>query len=377
MTIYTVTFLGNNYGSILQAFALQSKLKELGADPVILIHNRKENRILRFVKNTFRFIKPNKIYTMIERFKTDNLQRWSYREKNRKLSQFVQERIKTVYIDAPNEFAKNLGKEDILLAGSDQVWSMENSELDWYTFNWGEIPEEIKRVSYAASIGFSKLTDKSIAEYGRKLSKFNYISFREKQALDSLEGVLPCRARNDLDPTLLYDQVFWSRLSSDRMVKNPYIFVYMLRPDATLIKMAKELAGKKNCEVYYTGLLPDRYPGVKTIYNAGIGEFLSYIKYAEYVITNSFHGTIFCILFRKQFVTINIAFTSSRVENILQIAGIPNRMIKNSQDMNIIEEKIDFDLINEKFIKKRLESIEYLKDICRLSVDKKQIGNTV
>lgn len=367
--IYTVTYLNANYGSVMQAFALQRKLVELGASPVIVLHDRRST-LLTKVKKCLKFLKPIKHYSLVMRFKTENLQRLFYKKKIAKLERFIHDNIKTISVKNTTELAGMLNKDTILLAGSDQIWSMINGKLsDWYTFYWQGMPKSIIKVSYAASTGLSGFSEEQKNEYVKKLSDFNSISFREDQARDCLEPFFHCTVRCDVDPTLLYDESFWDTLSSERMCNRPYIFVYMLRPDTRLIDMAKQLARSKNCEIIYTGLLPDRFKGVKTVYNAGVNEFLSYIKYADYVITNSFHGTVFSLLFKRQFVNVEIASTSSRARNLLKIAHIENRMINTKEELKILEEPIDYETVDTMINTKREESIRYLKQICKLTTE--------
>ena len=366
MNIYTVTYLNPNYGSVMQAYALQKKLIELGATPAIILQDR-NNTLIKKTKKFFKFLKPRKHYSLIMRFKTENLQRWKYKKKIEKLKGFINNNINTICTKNATEFVKTLKSDDLLLAGSDQIWSMINGQLsDWYTFNWQGIPKNMIKVSYAASVGLSKLSDVQINEYVKKLSGFTYISFREEQTRDCLSELLQCPVRCDIDPTLLYDESFWNTITAQRINKKPYVFVYMLRPDRKLIDMAREIAKRKNYEVIYTGLLPDKFRGVKTVYDAGISDFLSYIKYADYIITNSFHGTVFSIIYKRQFVNVEIASTSSRAKNLLKIAHIEDRMICSIKELNILDEKIDYTIVDTLINNKRKESIEYLKYICKL-----------
>lgn len=367
MKIYTVTFLEHNYGSVMQAFALQQKLKEFGAEPIVLLRDVNISPIKK-IRKWFRFIKPRKHYSLLMRFKTENLQWLKYKKKNDKIDNYISHNIKVLRVKEIREFTASLKQNDILLAGSDQIWSMINGNLsDWYTFNWGGVPDGVKRLSYAASIGLSELSEEQKIVYRKKLKNFLCISFREEQAQESLVDCFPCKIRTDLDPTLLYDEKFWSNISSDRIENDSYIFVYMLRPDVHLIYMARRFAKKRNLKVIYTGLLPDRYYGVTTVYDAGVAEFLSYIKYADYVITNSFHGTVFSILFKRQFVNVIIASTSSRAKNLLKILHLTERMISNENEVAILDDQINYDEVDKLINEKRKDSIDYIKYICRLN----------
>ena len=171
------------------------------------------------------------------------------------------------------------------------------------------------------------------------------------------------RIRCDLDPTLLYGDTFWSKICSERRIDKPYIFVYMLRPDIKIIDMARTIAKKRNLEVIYTGLLSDKFAGIQTICDAGIEDFLSLIKNADIVLTNSFHGTVFSVLFRKNFLSVKLASTSSRVENLLEKIGISDRLIIDRSGLYKIDEPINYESALKLLEQERANSLEYIKEI--------------
>ncbi len=363
MKIYTVTFLINNYGSVLQAYALQSRLREFGADPTILVKVPKlpRSKLLSWVRSWLVVLKPVKHYTLIQRIKK-RLHVRKYFEKNKKLSIFVNENISSMRITDEQLFLNNISSKDIFLAGSDQIWSVALSPLSkWYTLQWLGGRKNV-RYSYAASIGLSNLSDEQMLIYKKDLSAFSCISLREKQAVNLLSPLFRGKIRQDLDPTLLYTKAFWREKESSRLVDEPYVFVYMLRPDINVIKLAKRVAREKNCKIIYTGLLANRYKGVETICNAGIPEFLSYIDHAEAVVTNSFHGTVFSVLFEKPFLSVKVASTSSRVESFLEMTGLTSQYVEDVDKP--VSLSVDFSNAIQILEKERNKSLNYLRSIC-------------
>lgn len=359
MKIYTVTYLINNYGSILQAFALQSRLREFGAEPEILVKLPKQ-RPSR-IKLWLSVLKPVKHYSLMQRIKK-RLHVRRYAEKNKKLSQFRNSNISYATIEDEQSFCKNISTRDLFLAGSDQIWSVALAPLSkWYTMQWID-KKGVKKYSYAASIGLSELSEEQINVYKEGLSDFQIISLREKQAVQLLSPVFPAKVRQDLDPTLLYDKTFWRRIESPRLVEEPYVFVYMLRPDNDVIKLAKRIAQEKGYKVIYTGLLADHYNDVKTVCDAGISEFLSYIDHAESVVVNSFHGTVFSVLFEKPFLSVKVASTSSRVESFLEMIGLMSQYVEDVNRAYSLNP--DFSAALKIVEKEREKSLEYLKSIC-------------
>lgn len=365
MKIYTVTYLNQNYGSVLQAFALQRKFADLGVESVILQQKKTDSIRNSTIYRYLRLLKPKKNYSLYQRIKLER-QKSVYSEKGKKLDAFIRDRLCVEWIQKPEDIYPTLSEEDILLAGSDQIWSMISGEIpDWYALQWKSLPKGVRRFSYAASIGLCNLTESQKESYRKKIQGFECISLREEQAVAELKPYLGDTIRCDVDPTLLFDGVFWENVSSERIVERPYIFVYMLRPDTRIIEMARKLASEKKCEVIYTGLMADQFEGVQTVCNAGVEDFLSYIRHAEYILTNSFHGTVFSVLFKKQFLSVKIASTSSRVENLLTKVGLTDRLIVNLEEISKIDLPINYTPVHNALAQERIRSEQYLKQIIK------------
>ena len=359
MNVYTVTFFDGNYGSILQAYALQSRLREYGAAPYIL-SKRKHKRKLPRIFSIWRVFKSEKNYSFFQRLQRF-LQRDDFEEKRLKLSIFVRENLSVKEITDKEKFIQSLSSKDIFLAGSDQIWNVLNKPLsNWYSLQW--INNQYKKYSYAASIGLTSLTQKQIQDYAIGLADFRTISLREAHAIKAFSTLFPNKIRQDLDPTLLYDAVFWQKIESPRQIKEPYIFVYMLRPDNKLIDIARTIAKEKKCKVVFTGTYSYKYEGVQTICDAGVEDFLSYIDNAEAIVTNSFHGTVFSILYEKPFVSVKIASTGSRAESLLRLLHLDSQLIESTQQEFSID--VDYSNTQKILIDERKKSLEYLQSIC-------------
>ena len=359
MNIYTVTYLINNYGSILQAYALQKRLRELGGNPVII---RKEAPGKgSFIYSLWAILRPQKHYSLFQRIKKEK-QKKKFYIKNSKISHFINTYLSVTDINDIERFKRNVSESDVFLAGSDQIWNVLNSTLSsWYSLQW---MDSKKKYSYAASIGLDKLTELQNKLYFDGLAEFQTISLRESQAVKLLTPLFKGKnVRQDLDPTLLFDGSFWRKMESERLIKEPYVFVYMLRPDMNVIELAKQVAKKKGNKVIYTGLYSDKMSGVTTICDAGVEEFLSYIDNAEAVITNSFHGTVFSVLFNKPFLSVKLETTSSRVESFLSMTGLESRLVEAPCPRNSIPE-VDYERVEHILELERKKSLDYLAKIC-------------
>ena len=376
MRFLTVTYLINNYGSVLQAYALQSVIKDNSAEPVIIkIKNKPAGRKAK-IKKYLKALKPKDSYTRSVKLKMV-LREGRFSEKEKKIKRFVKDHISVLEVNSPSEATREVKESDVLLAGSDQIWAyITGKNADWYTFRWPGLSDDIKRASYAASIGMNEVGDSLKDDYHRALRDFSSVSFREQQSVDALGASLSAPVRCDLDPTLLIDKERWSEIAAERIESSPYVFIYMLRPDTRLIEMGKKYAAEHNCKVIYTGLMADNYSGVETVCSAGVEEFLSYIKYADAVITNSFHGMAFSILFEKQFASVQISRTNARALNLLSKLGLSDRQIKTNEEITILDKKIDYVQVKERLDKERASSLGYIRQLCSGEIFKEPVKKT-
>ena len=366
MKIYTATLYRNNYGSALQAVALQQKIKELGGDAVIIGIRAKQER-LGLKDKLVLFFRPEKHYGIIRKIRR-GVQRKIYSEKARKINEFVfQNATVKKFEDCAAEIEANGG---VLLAGSDQVWSTLNHPINgFYLFDYIGNPN-IKRVSYAASIGTSEIDVDHIEYYKKVLKPFDVVSLREKAAYEILSKHLENRiVRQDVDPTLLFNGEHWESFARDRLYDKPYVFIYMLRPSSEVIQIARELARQKQLDIIYMGLYVNHYHGIKTIDDAGVEEFLSYIKHADIVVTNSFHGTVFSLLFEKKFVSVKIESTSSRVESLLNLTDMQDHLISGVKECGVAFQEYDTNAVGFKLEALRMRSIDYLNSIIKRSLE--------
>ena len=364
MNIYTVTFIHKNYGSLLQAYALQACLTSFGASPYIVLKNNstthsKFRQLLSVLLSDIIYLsRPNKDYNFSKRlqFKIDDLK---FKAKYKKLDNFTKRNLSIIFIGDEKEFINSIDKTGIFLAGSDQVWNS-TSRLPWYAFQW--VNNNYPKYSYAASIGLSSLSNDEFNIYIDSLSSFNTISFREEQTFNLFRTKFPDKARQDLDPTLLCDKTFWRKIESPRLISEPYIFVYRLRPNEDVFDLARKAAKEKQCKIVYTGSYAYRAPDVQTIFDAGVEDFLSLVDYAEAVITNSFHGTAFSIIYEKPFLSAKVATTGSRAESLLSLLDLKSQYVDDiNKDYTL---NVDYTKVNACLENERKKSLGYLKTIC-------------
>ncbi len=341
-----------NYGAILQAFALQKKLMELGNEVKIINYRNpfleKGYRVINLnTKNIKALMKS--ILSNIYFFKTKY-------KRYKNFKNFINKNFNlTMEYKGEEELKKDPPKADIYVTGSDQVWNSQITKglQDSYTLNFGE--EDVKRISYAASIGNSTIDSKEKKDYKDKISKLDYISVREEEGKKILEEFIEKPIEVVLDPTLLLTKEDWdSEIKGMKTEKEKYILAYVVDPDDEYIKIVNYLSEKTGLKVIH---FSRKNKGIDNIlrnaHTEGPLGFINLIKNAEYVVATSFHATVFSIIFNKKFFVIPHKITGSRVYNLLNKLEIENRAVKDLEEFK----KIDYNKeINYEKTKKLLET---------------------
>lgn len=358
-----------NYGSVLQAYALQSKIKELGSDECV-VYETKNNKPKSYFSKIKRFFSKSKNNYSLKNKIEIKKSRKLFVDKYKKIENFCKSRIDSVYNYSYQE-SKDLANEyDVFIAGSDQIWSPNAGTLSDVTLL--DFANNKNKYSYAASIGVSSIDEETKNKFKNGLSDFKKISVRENTAKTVLGECVKSDIRVDIDPTLLYDGNFWKKhVKNEEKNIEPYIFVYMLRPEPVTIEVAKALSKKYGYKVKICSNRIVEKNVFENVMNAGIEDFLTLINNAEYVITNSFHGTVFSLQFMKKFLSIAIDGTGSRVIDLLKSVNLSNHIVSSSNQIDNIDCKIDWNVVNDILLKRREESIAYLRNILEENSEEK------
>ena len=345
----------DNYGAVLQASALlkyisknicKCELIDYIPNNVGVPNNSFLRRTLRFGKNTFMFFSKHNQMVKKSRFE-------KFRRENYVLSK------NTYYGD---EMIQNNPPEyDILISGSDQILNLtlsKNSISYYLAFG-----NNVKKVSYASSFGrndISKEEEQAICKY---LTKFDAISVREKSAIDLLRKYIDKDIKNVMDPVFLMDKEEWFKVADEKnLPKQKYIFVYAMENTEVLRKTVDDISQKYKLPVIKVngGCIMEGISG-KEDKKCGPEQFLAYIKNAEFVITNSFHGMAFSHIFEKNFYAIAHTRRNSRIEDLMNLSGNKSNIISSMDDVDVakvIDGKTAFLSLRE-FI---IYSKKYLKD---------------
>lgn len=370
MKVGIVTFQReNNYGAILQSFALQKVICRIGVECETIDYHRnvvgdviqwQKNKLIGYLKG-----KPDKqLYTNMEFLKMTILEKF-FNQLSIKKFDALRDKMKYSEKVDKKTIHRLESKYDLIITGSDQVWNPGRVNLDsTYLLDW--VKDGDKKASYAASFGINEIPEKYVEKYRQCLNNYRYYSCREMEGVKILEQLVHKEGRVVLDPTMLMTGEEWKKYTRRYCKKEPYIFVYQLGVSDTLLKCAKILAKRKGLKII---ALPYPRKGENVCWMPGIGpqEWLGLIQGAEYVMTNSFHGAVFSLLFEKE-VYIEITgqrvreAMKSRIENLVRMLGIEERVIGET---GLTENTMNYDIIREQLRKYRKESVGYLKNMLK------------
>lgn len=352
MKIGILTFhCAHNYGAVLQCYALQETLKAMGHEVEVIDYRPK-----------FLLI-PYKIWD-IHRYKTNNS---FFKRLILECLTFYKRFIRYI---AFNSFIKrrlNLTEEqsipssfDIYIMGSDQIWNpVITKGFHKPYFGYFDFPKESKKyIAYAASMEVSSL-DKSAEDFFTKaLDNFNAISVREKVLADLLQPLTSRKIETVLDPTLLIDTAIWHAIAKQPSENCKYVLVYQVRYNINTIEIAQNIAKQIRAKVV------EVTAGVNWKYRENVyqccspEEFLGWIKYASCIVTTSFHGTAFSIIFNRPFYCIKLEKGDTRSASLLQELGLKNRMI--TQTLYPHFRTIDYQIANVTLADLQNKSYQYL-----------------
>lgn len=260
---------------------------------------------------------------------------------------------------------------EAFITGSDQVW---NSRYYTPVFFLDFVPSDKIKLSYAASIAKDNLSDEERQIFRKSLADYKAVSVREENAVELIKDLSPVEPKLVLDPTLLLDREDWDKVCASRVVEDNYLFCYFLGDNNKERQLAKQFAKEKNLKIVsvpLTGLqiYSDLKFGDVILPAASPEEFISLIKHASYVFTDSFHAVVFSHIYQRQFFVFNRdrkGTMNSRIFNITDLFNAQDRFCncKERETLKYIQSlnDIDYSIPNIKFDEMRRESIKFLKD---------------
>lgn len=357
----TVTWTSyNNLGTLLQAYALQKVLYSLGyrneviSDEKITLQHKRRPLVLRICSNLWRLFSADffRYY-------------WGQKRINKLFNEFRESHLK-INNDwiSENELHK---KYDVFICGSDQIWSTVLPLNLFYYLRFTTKP----KIAYAPSIGANFYPESRKQAVKPYLDKFNSISVREEIGKQLISSFINKKISVVLDPTLLLDQSGWKEfLTPNRETTKNKVLCYFLTFNKKYIDRVLSFAKQNRIPLYI--IITDqrfiKYADVPLF--IGPKEFISEVASASYIFTDSFHGTIFSILFKKQFLTFERFKTgttndqNSRIHNLLTKLELNDCLIRfeNSNEKNLCFPNINYDHVFQKLNCYREQSLAFLKN---------------
>lgn len=350
----------NNYGALLQIYALKSFLRKINSNVFIINYlcDRIENYYKIFPKSLFKFNIKNLI-KIFKRFLFLPLIVYF----NFKFKKFKEVYLIDTLPFTCNSISSIENEYDIFITGSDQVF---NPQLTGFDKNYflDFVKDKNKCFSYAASFGLSyeNLIDKEKTFIEQNLKNFKYLSLREKQGAEIVNKLSQIKTEVHIDPTLLLNEQDWLKISKIPKEKE-FILVYLMNNNEKIMKYANELAKNKNLKIKIITLKFRELILNKNTFMPSPQKWLGYFLKAKYIVTNSFHGLCFSINFNKQFFVDFVPTNkrNSRFKNLLELTNLRERLIDNIGTN--YDKQIDWNNINKIIEKEREKSLNYLKNI--------------
>lgn len=312
-----------NYGACLQAFATLHAIKDMGYNAELMNYSFGADKFYSpFNQPTLKssiiatlFYFPRKSqWLSFEKFRQQNMSYSSKRLYN--CSDF--EEVKKDY--------------SCFVTGSDQVWNPElGIDVNITLQSFIHDGDAIRRISYASSFGSSSLKKKYIDLYTRELEKFSAISVREASGATLINKMLHRDICSTVcDPVMLFDEHFWKKyMDNSKTPTDKYIVIYDMRHSSEVMNCARSLAKARGCKIIAMSRVKLLKKGIQFVTNLSPSQFLSYMYNAEAVVTDSFHGTVFSILFHKEFysfVSGNGVKIGERLLHLLDVLNLKNRL---------------------------------------------------
>lgn len=345
-----------NYGTQLQAFATQEKLKEYFDDVVFIDYRRPDTYGRRFLR-TFTKGNPLKIPAILPTLLYYKMLFGGFRRRHINMTE-------RVYLtDKDLETFEDVA--DVYFSGSDQVWNTGWNGGVIPAFYLSFVPEGKPRYAYASSFGKSRLDEREVAESRGYIERYRGITVREDSGVSILReqyGYAP--VSRILDPTLAMPADFWRERAPKSRIGSGYILVYNLNRSAELDRYAVELARRTGCRLYRLCTRLDQIvrPG-RSVMMPPIFEFVTLIDNARLVLTDSFHATAFSMNLGTEPICVYPEAYASRIADFLKLVGAEHRHIRDFNDFDVLDRRVDFDAVNRILAAERKKTDVFLNEI--------------
>lgn len=342
-----------NYGSALQSWALSQAIKKFGYNHVLLDYCPDilaDKDPINPYKNMWD--KDEESRKMVE------LTMPAIRENYYKFDSFYSNCFNRSKPYTSTNFNDSLKEVDSYVCGSDTIFCPDEFGFDdGYYANYSVMKENA--VSYAASFGDPHFTEETYQILNGRIKNFKALGIRENQMIPYLKQHVSVPVQRTIDPTLLLTADDYQEIIGERIEKEKYLLLYSRRYSPCMEAYAEKIASENGWKIVDISLrATNAEKGHIMRYDAGVEEFLSLVKHAEYIVTNSFHGMIFSVQFKRPFVIFSREQCDNKIDELLQLFGIPERMLVTGDEKF---GEINYEKVHSNIEKARIESMNFLK----------------
>jgi len=351
----------SNYGSFLQSFATVKQLEKMGYHAEIIDYIPE----IETIKNDAKFCIASKNVHGFKKILYHAVISPLHRSTAKKF-----QREREAALPCSKKYSeRNIkdAKYDIYLSGSDQIWGpigLNDYDLNYFL----AFTDSPNKLGYSCSFGHTNFSAKYKSVFIEQLKKYRMIGVREQSAVDYL-NTLGIPSTLVMDPTFFLSKEEYLKFAKKKIDCSGYILIYQLHYDSPCHSFAKEISEQLHLPIIEISPNKARYKPFNGFhYTADPFEFLQYMNNAKYIITDSFHATVFSLILQKQFLSVNPGGTSTRITSLLNIAGIPERY-SEFPEVEAIVTPIDYSKVSQRLNEKISESKFFLAkelDACSL-----------
>lgn len=340
----------HNFGSVFQAYSLQKYLQQQGIDTEVIDY-----------RPAYYDAGRNKLKTMVGKV----LNLGPYLTRKQKFESFVKKyenltgkRFTTLeQLQSYYESSK-----EVFIAGGDQLWNNYHpcGSDDAYKLTFAK---QGKKLAYGTSMGRDNFTEEELKALAGKVTDFESIMLREKSTVDMLGKHTAVPVSHVIDPVGLLEAEDFRKLAKKPAITEPYAVMYLADSSPLLDEAIERLSQKMGLKIVHICGFRKKCYCDYFVKDAGPEEILGYIANAQFVLSASFHATMFSLMFNKPFATLLPGEkTNARIQDLLTFVGLQNRIVRNSQSLACLDQVIDYAPINEKLDHFRKESCRHLMD---------------
>ena len=351
----------NNYGSVLQTYATQETFRRLGCETEVIDYSRDDQRSYWYkLKDACQ--RSSFSGNFFSRAAYYAIKAPSYLRQKQVFEEFLKQYVAVgaKQYSSYEQLQADPPKVDVVCTGSDQMWNSEYNKGIEKAYFLAFEDDSVAKIAYSTSVGIAHFPRQEAGQIAAYLRHYKAISVREASAVDALKEIGIEGAVQVLDPTMVLTAEEWRKLASSKYANHkPYVLIYQLNPNAEFDRFAEEMAKDNGCDLLRINLLYDQMSKCGTAVNIPtVSEYISLLANARCVVTDSFHGTAFCINLNTPFYVFYPPKYSSRLESILGLTGLEDRVVQGG---NFAPEQIRFELANEIIEGERKKNIAFLK----------------